>query len=98
MPDHFHLLLTVGPEISIERTMQFIEGRFSFRRLRELGLTSPVWRRGFSETRVLDYEAFVKILITSGAIRSDDISRRRPRNLRTAQQIENSNWMRCRRG
>lgn len=32
MPDHFHLLLTVGSEMTIERAVQFIKGGFSFRR------------------------------------------------------------------
>jgi REP element-mobilizing transposase RayT len=27
MPDHFHLLLTVGSELTIERALQFIQGR-----------------------------------------------------------------------
>jgi putative transposase len=31
MPDHFHLLLTVGSEICIERAVQFIKGGFAFR-------------------------------------------------------------------
>src|SRR5205807_6704636 len=31
MPDHFHMLITVGHEISIERAVQFIKGGFAFR-------------------------------------------------------------------
>jgi putative transposase len=31
MPDHFHLLLTVGSEMTIERAVQFIKGGFFFR-------------------------------------------------------------------
>ena len=31
MPDHFHLLLTPGQDITVERAMQFIKGGFSFR-------------------------------------------------------------------
>ncbi|MGC1372214.1 MAG: transposase [Candidatus Sulfotelmatobacter sp.] len=31
MPDHFHLLLTVGSELTIERAVQFIKGGFAFR-------------------------------------------------------------------
>ncbi len=26
MPDHFHLLITPGPEVALERAMQFIKG------------------------------------------------------------------------
>jgi len=31
MPDHFHILMTLGREISIERAVQFIKGGFAFR-------------------------------------------------------------------
>ena len=51
MPDHFHLLITVGSEITIERAMQFIKGGFAFRAGRELGIKSPIWQKGFSEIR-----------------------------------------------
>jgi putative transposase len=58
MPNHFHLLLTVGPESSIERAVQFIKGGFAFRAGKKLGLRSPVWQRGFSEVRVLSRAQF----------------------------------------
>ena len=61
MPDHVHLLLTVGSEISIERAVQFIKGGFAYRAGKELGFQAPVWQKGFSEVRVLDvtsYERF----------------------------------------
>jgi putative transposase len=61
MPDHVHLLITVGLEISIERAVQFIKGGFAFRAGRELGFRPPVWERGFSEVRVLDAEAFLHL-------------------------------------
>jgi putative transposase len=54
MPDHFHILMTLGREISVERAVQFIKGGFSFRAGKELGLKSPVWQRGFSEMRIFD--------------------------------------------
>jgi|SRR5437667_6181428 len=47
MPDHFHVLITVGQEISIERAVQFIKGGFSFRAGKELEFRPPVWERGF---------------------------------------------------
>jgi putative transposase len=70
MPDHFHLLMTVGPEISIERAVQLIKGAFSYRRSRELGHTSPMWQKGFSEIRVLNSAAFAR---TSAYIRSNPV-------------------------
>lgn len=61
MPDHFHVLLTVGSEMTIEKAVQFIKGGFAFRAARELGFRAPVWQRGFSDVRVNDGEGFEKI-------------------------------------
>jgi putative transposase len=58
MPDHFHVLLTVGSDMTIERAVQLIKGGFAFRAGRELGFQSPVWQKGFSEVRTLDADAF----------------------------------------
>lgn len=52
MPDHVHLLISVGPGISIEKAMQFIKGGFSYRLRKEIGCASEVWQRGFSEIRI----------------------------------------------
>jgi putative transposase len=61
MPDHFHLLITVGAEMSVERALQFIKGGFAFRAGRELGIRAPVWQKGFSEIRVTSAEALLGI-------------------------------------
>jgi len=61
MPDHFHLLLTVGSDMTVEKAVQFIKGGFAFRAGRELGFKSPVWQKGFSEVRVLDAGAYFGI-------------------------------------
>lgn len=58
MPDHFHVLLTVGSDMTVEKAVQFIKGGFGFRAGRELGFSAPVWQKGFSEVRVLDAEAY----------------------------------------
>jgi len=50
MPDHLHLLLTPGPEISLEKSVQYIKGGFSFR----LKTAREVWQRGFTEHRIQD--------------------------------------------
>jgi REP-associated tyrosine transposase len=60
MPDHFHVLLTVGSQISIEKAMQFIKGGFAFRAARELGFHTPIWQKGFSETRVSEPGAYAR--------------------------------------
>jgi putative transposase len=61
MPDHFHALITVGSELSVERAMQFIKGGFAFRAGRELAFRAPVWQKGFSEVRILDGKAFESV-------------------------------------
>ena len=38
MPNHVHILLTIQGDVSLEKTMQWIKGGFSFRAKRELGL------------------------------------------------------------
>jgi putative transposase len=42
MPDHFHVLLTVYGNTSIERAIQLIKGGYSFRRNTELGLAGDL--------------------------------------------------------
>lgn len=61
MPDHFHLLLTVECDSTIERAVQFIKGGFAFRAGRELEFRAPVWQKGFSEVRIYDSEAFAEV-------------------------------------
>jgi len=54
MPDHFHLLLTPGPNATLERAVQFIKGA-SARSIRtKLNFRFPVWQRGFSDHRIRD--------------------------------------------
>jgi putative transposase len=72
MPNHFHLLITVDREMTIERAVQFIKGGFAFRAVRELGFKAPVWQKGFSEVRVLESEAFsrMKAYIRNNPVRA----------------------------
>ena len=42
MPDHFHALITVTTDMTIEKAVQLIKGGFAFRAGRELGLEAPV--------------------------------------------------------
>jgi putative transposase len=72
MPDHFHLLLTVGCDLTIERAVQFIKGGFAFRAGRELGFRAPVWQKGFSEVRINDGDTFMQ---TAEYIRNNPVAR-----------------------
>ena len=58
MPDHFHLLITPAPDVSLEKAVQLIKGGFSFRVKRELGSNAEVWQVGFTEHRVRGAEDF----------------------------------------
>jgi len=60
MPDHLHLLMTVHRDTTIEKAMQLIKGRFSFRLKCEVQFLGEVWQRGFSEMRADDEENFLR--------------------------------------
>jgi len=51
MPNHVHLLITVSGGVTIEKAMQLIKGRFSYRLKKEFGYPREVWQAGFSEVR-----------------------------------------------
>ena len=60
MPDHLHLLLTVEDGMTVEKAMQLVKGRFSFRLGREFGFKGEVWQKGFSEVQVLGERSFAE--------------------------------------
>ncbi len=51
MPNHLHLLITVPGDTTIEKAMQLIKGRFSYRLKKEFGYLGEVWQTSFSEVR-----------------------------------------------
>ncbi len=60
MPDHLHALITVHEEMTIEKAMQLIKGRFSRRLKLEVGYLGEVWQRGFTEVQVMNNESMQK--------------------------------------
>ena len=59
MPDHFHLIITPSPDVSLKKAIQFIKGGFSFRAKKELGFAWLIWQESFTDHRirnVADYE------------------------------------------
>ncbi|MGA2570627.1 MAG: transposase [Terracidiphilus sp.] len=60
MPDHVHLLITVHDQMTIEKAMQLIKGRFSYLVKKEHGYLGEVWQRGFSEVRISDEQSLQK--------------------------------------
>jgi len=58
MRNHFHVLLTIGQGMTIERAVKLIKGNFSFRAKRELGFQWEIWQRGFSDVRITDRASY----------------------------------------
>jgi putative transposase len=58
MPDPVHVLIT--PQVSLEKSVQFMKGSFSFRAKKELGSNLEVWQKGFSDHRIRDAADFTK--------------------------------------
>ncbi len=58
MPDHFHVLLTLGDAPTIERAVQLIKGGFSFRAKKEIGFNGEIWQRGFTSHIIEDRNDF----------------------------------------
>ncbi len=58
MSNHLHVLITLHPDITLERAVQYIKGGFSHRAKSELGFESEVWQRGFTDHRIRDFEDF----------------------------------------
>ena len=58
MPDHVLLLIEVANDMTIEKAMQLIKGRFSHRLSHEFGYKGEVWQRGFTEVQVMNKQSF----------------------------------------
>ena len=58
MPDHVHLLIEVDNDMTIEKAMQLIKGRFSHRLSHEFDYKGEVWQRGFTEVQVMNKQNF----------------------------------------
>ncbi len=54
MRNHFHMILTPGEGVTLERVVQFIRGGFSFRAGKELGIKTEIWQRGYVDHRIRD--------------------------------------------
>ncbi|MDA2912359.1 transposase [Acidobacteriia bacterium AH_259_A11_L15] len=52
MPDHFHLLLTPAPAVTLERALQLIKGGSSHRIRHELRYQFPIWQTAFDDHRI----------------------------------------------
>jgi hypothetical protein len=93
MPDHVHLLITVGSQITIERAVQFIKGGFAFRAGRECGIRPPIWQKRFSEIRVKDSVAFASSENTSAITLFLHFSPHGRRNILPRLPFPGMSWM-----
>jgi putative transposase len=60
MRNHFHVLLTIGAGMTIEKAVQMIKGNFSYRAKKELGFPWEVWQKGFSDVRITDRASYLR--------------------------------------
>jgi putative transposase len=56
MPDHFHLLLTLAPDITLERAIQLIKGGYSHAVGEQI--RQELWQKGFTDHRIRDADDF----------------------------------------
>ena len=65
MPNHVHLLLSVPEGQTLERTMQFVKGGFSYEAGKRFGIRGPIWQKSYVDRRVRDcseYQSFVNYI------------------------------------
>ncbi len=58
MRNHFHVLLTIGAGMTIEKAVQMIKGNFSYRAKKELGFPCEIWQKGFSDVRITGRDSY----------------------------------------
>ena len=59
MPNHFHVLITPISPATLEKTVQFIKGGFSYRARKELRFNGEIWQTSFYDRRVRDAIEYV---------------------------------------
>jgi len=60
MPNHFHLILTVPEGATLERTMQFVKGGFSYQAGKLFAVRYEIWQKSFLDRRVRSVAEFEK--------------------------------------
>ena len=62
MPDHFHIILTPSEGVTLERSVQYLKGGFSFRAKMELGIQREIWQPKYHDRRIRDREECAALL------------------------------------
>jgi putative transposase len=60
MPDHFHLLVSPTPPVTIEKAVQFVKGGFSYRAKKEQVFAGEIWQSSLYDRRVRDAEEYAR--------------------------------------
>ena len=62
MPDHFHIILTPSEGVTLERSIQYLKGGFSFRAKKELSIEREIWQAKYHDRRIRDNEECAALL------------------------------------
>ena len=60
MPNHIHVLFSLGLDVSVEDAVKLIKGNFSYRAKKELEYPWEIWQKGFSEVPVTTEASFIQ--------------------------------------
>ena len=93
MPDHFHLLITPAPDVTLERAMQFIKGGYSHAVGQEIS-HREIWQKGFTDHRIRDAADMRDIACTSIRIRWKQSSCETRLSIAIALRSRDSVWTR----
>ncbi len=62
MPDHFHIILRLGENITLSKLMQRLKGSSSYEINRRLGRKGSVWYKGYYDRMIRDHEDVLQYL------------------------------------
>jgi putative transposase len=68
MPDHFHILLTPAPGVTLERALQYVKGGSSHAIRKTLLYRFPIWQTGFDDHRIRnaqDYDSHREYILNN---------------------------------
>ena len=60
MPNHVHVMFSIGSEMSVEKAVQLMKGNFSYRARKEFGMKWEIWQKGFSEVQITTEESYIQ--------------------------------------
>jgi putative transposase len=58
MPEHVHMLITPGPETTLEKSVMMIKGGSSYKIKKQLLYSFPIWMEGFHDRWIRDVREY----------------------------------------